>query len=121
LPAASEWIHALLTLLITPQKDNVSNQREHLILLLANVHIRQIPKPDQQPKVHPSIDTMLTHEVLDAFVVVAFTPFLAGKFCSQLDDRALDTVMKKLFKNYKRWCKYLGRKSSLWYDALMVP
>lgn len=33
------------------QEDNVSNQREHLILLLANVHIRQIPKPDQQPKV----------------------------------------------------------------------
>lgn len=33
------------------QKDNVANQREHLILLLANVHIRQFPKPDQQPKV----------------------------------------------------------------------
>jgi hypothetical protein len=33
------------------QKDNVSNQREHLILLLANVHIRQMPKPEQQSKV----------------------------------------------------------------------
>ncbi|URD74284.1 callose synthase [Musa troglodytarum] len=54
------------------QEDNVSNQREHLILLLANVHIRQIPKPDQQPK---------------------------------LDERALTEVMKKLFKNYKKWCK----------------
>ncbi|GJZ81338.1 callose synthase 2-like protein, partial [Tanacetum coccineum] len=32
------------------QKDNVANQREHLILLLANVHIRQFPNPDQQPK-----------------------------------------------------------------------
>ncbi|CAN6481516.1 unnamed protein product [Victoria cruziana] len=63
------------------QKDNVSNQREHLILLLANVHIRQIPKPDNQPK---------------------------------LDERAIDEVMMKLFKNYKQWCKYLGRKSSLW-------
>ncbi|GFQ00467.1 callose synthase 1 [Phtheirospermum japonicum] len=66
------------------QKDNVSNQREHLILLLANVHIRQ-PKPDQQPK---------------------------------LDDRALTEVMKKLFKNYKKWCKYLGRKSSLWLPTI---
>ncbi|KAG4911346.1 hypothetical protein JHK87_057462 [Glycine soja] len=56
------------------QKHNVSNQREHLILLLANVHIRQFPKPDQQPK---------------------------------LDERALTEVMKKLFKNYKKWCKYL--------------
>ncbi|WRX34230.1 Glycosyl transferase [Theobroma cacao] len=54
------------------QKDNVANQREHLILLLANVHIRQFPKPDQQPK---------------------------------LDDHALTEVMKKLFKNYKKWCK----------------
>lgn len=33
------------------QKDNVSNQREHLILLLANVHIRQSPKTEQQAKV----------------------------------------------------------------------
>ncbi|KAJ4724123.1 Callose synthase [Melia azedarach] len=67
------------------QKDNVANQREHLILLLANVHIRQFPKPDQQPK---------------------------------LDDRALTEVMKKLFKNYKRWCKYLDRKSSLWLPTI---
>jgi len=75
------WLQAMFGF----QKDNVSNQREHLILLLANVHIRQIPKSDQQPK---------------------------------LDDRALDTVMKKLFKNYKRWCKYLGRKSSLWLPTI---
>ncbi|KAM7277956.1 hypothetical protein ACFE04_005090 [Oxalis oulophora] len=67
------------------QKDNIANQREHLILLLANVHIRQFPKPDQQPK---------------------------------LDDRALTEVMKKLFKNYKKWCKYLGRKSSLWLPTI---
>ncbi|CAL9759672.1 unnamed protein product [Musa acuminata subsp. burmannicoides] len=67
------------------QEDNVSNQREHLILLLANVHIRQIPKPDQQPK---------------------------------LDERALTEVMKKLFKNYKKWCKYLNRKSSLWLPTI---
>ncbi|KAL5206999.1 hypothetical protein ABZP36_031434 [Zizania latifolia] len=75
------WLQAMFGF----QKDNVSNQREHLILLLANVHIRQIPKPDQQPK---------------------------------LDERALDTVMKKLFKNYKKWCKYLGRKSSLWLPTI---
>ncbi|XP_074325305.1 callose synthase 3-like isoform X1 [Apium graveolens] len=72
-----DWLQAMFGF----QKDNVSNQREHLILLLANVHIRQLPKPEQQ---------------------------------SMLDDRALTEVMKKLFKNYKGWCKYLGRKSSLW-------
>lgn len=76
-----DWLQAMFGF----QKDNVANQREHLILLLANVHIRQFPKLDQQPK---------------------------------LDDRALTDVMKKLFKNYKKWCKYLGRKSSLWLPTI---
>uniref|UniRef100_M8CWL7 1,3-beta-glucan synthase n=1 Tax=Aegilops tauschii TaxID=37682 RepID=M8CWL7_AEGTA len=31
--------------------DNVSNQREHLILLLANIHIRKHPKTDEHSKV----------------------------------------------------------------------
>ncbi|PKU85626.1 Callose synthase 5 [Dendrobium catenatum] len=62
------------------QKDNVRNQREHLILLLSNVHIRLSPKPEPLTK---------------------------------LDDRAVDAVMNKLFKNYKKWCKFLGRKHSL--------
>ena len=31
----------------------------------------------------------------------------------QLDDRAVDEVMNKLLKNYKTWCKFLGRKHSL--------
>ncbi|KAH7520841.1 hypothetical protein FEM48_Zijuj08G0188700 [Ziziphus jujuba var. spinosa] len=30
-----------------------------------------------------------------------------------LDDRAVDAVMTKLFKNYKTWCKFLGQKYSL--------
>ncbi|GAB4828141.1 Callose synthase 2 [Ancistrocladus abbreviatus] len=76
-----DWLQAMFGF----QKDNVANQREHLILLLANVHIRQFPKPDQQPK---------------------------------LDDSAVTEVMRKLFKNYKRWCKYLGRKSSLWLPTI---
>ncbi|KAM1443262.1 hypothetical protein ACFX2I_039557 [Malus domestica] len=76
-----DWLQAMFGF----QKDNVANQREHLILLVANVHIRQLPNPDQQPK---------------------------------LDDRALTDVMKKLFKNYKKWCKYLDRKSSLWLPTI---
>ncbi|KAG2675087.1 hypothetical protein I3760_13G168800 [Carya illinoinensis] len=76
-----DWLHQMFGF----QKDNVANQREHLILLLANVHIRQFPKPDQQPK---------------------------------LDEHALTEVMKKLFKSYKKWCKFLGRKSSLWLPAI---
>ncbi|WCJ19020.1 glucan synthase-like 3 [Euphorbia peplus] len=76
-----DWLQAMFGF----QKDSVANQREHLILLLANVHIREFAKTDQQPK---------------------------------LDDRALTIVMKKLFKNYKKWCKYLGRKSSLWLPTI---
>ncbi|XP_043693355.1 callose synthase 3-like [Telopea speciosissima] len=76
-----DWLQAMFGF----QKDNVTNQREHLILLLANVHIRQFPEPDQQP---------------------------------ELDERALTEVMKKLFKNYKKWCKYLKRESSLWLPTI---
>ncbi|KAL3630114.1 Callose synthase 5 [Castilleja foliolosa] len=71
-----DWLRAMFGF----QKDNVRNQREHLILLLANIHIRLIPKPEPQ---------------------------------NILDDRAVDALMNKLFKNYKTWCKYLGRKHSL--------
>ncbi|XP_058067565.1 callose synthase 5 [Magnolia sinica] len=71
-----DWLRAMFGF----QRDNVRNQREHLILLLANVHIRLVPKPEPLNK---------------------------------LDERAIDAVMNKLFKNYKTWCKFLGRKHSL--------
>ncbi|XP_059643980.1 callose synthase 5-like isoform X2 [Cornus florida] len=71
-----DWLRAMFGF----QRDNVRNQREHLILLLANVHIRLTPRPEP---------------------------------LNQLDDRAVDAVMNKLFKNYKTWCKFLGRKHSL--------
>ncbi|PWA63033.1 glycosyl transferase, family 48 [Artemisia annua] len=76
-----DWLQAMFGF----QKDSVSNQREHLILLLANIHIRQFPKLGQQPK---------------------------------LDDKAVDEVMHKLFKNYQKWCEYLGRKHSLWFPNI---
>ncbi|XP_072992005.1 callose synthase 5-like isoform X4 [Typha latifolia] len=71
-----DWLRAMFGF----QRDSVRNQREHLILLLANVHIRLTPKPEPLNK---------------------------------LDERAIDAVMNKLFKNYKTWCKFLGRKHSL--------
>ncbi|XP_022879526.1 callose synthase 5-like [Olea europaea var. sylvestris] len=71
-----DWLRAMFGF----QRDNVRNQREHLILLLANIHTRLIPKPEPLNK---------------------------------LDDRAVNALMNKLFKNYKTWCKYLGRKHSL--------
>ncbi|CDP06081.1 unnamed protein product [Coffea canephora] len=62
------------------QKGNVANQREHLILLLANTHIRKSHKETS---------------------------------VSKLGDGALDELMKKFFKNYTDWCKFLGRKSNI--------
>ncbi|XP_057949634.1 putative callose synthase 8 isoform X1 [Malania oleifera] len=62
------------------QKGNVANQREHLILLLANTHIR-----------HPHKQTCI----------------------SKLGDGAVNELMKKFFKNYTNWCKFLGRKSNI--------
>ncbi|KAK7353644.1 hypothetical protein VNO80_19095 [Phaseolus coccineus] len=73
-----DWLRAMFGF----QRDNVRNQREHLILLLANAHIRLNPKSEP---------------------------------LSKLDDRAIDAVMNNLFKNYKSWCKFLGRKHSLRY------
>ncbi|KAL1224859.1 Callose synthase 5 [Cardamine amara subsp. amara] len=71
-----DWLRAMFGF----QRDNVRNQREHLVCLLADNHIRLTPKAEPLNK---------------------------------LDDRAVDAVMTKLFKNYKNWCKFLGRKHSL--------
>ncbi|KAH0878522.1 hypothetical protein HID58_065916, partial [Brassica napus] len=62
------------------RRDNVRNQWEHLVCLLADNHIRLTPRPE---------------------------------FLNKLDDRAVDAVKTKFFKNYKNWCKFLGRKHSL--------
>ncbi|GAA0169377.1 hypothetical protein LIER_23880 [Lithospermum erythrorhizon] len=62
------------------QKGNVSNQREHLLLLLANTHVRQVNKQSLALKIW---------------------------------DGAVDELMKKFFKNYTDWCKFLGRKSNI--------
>ncbi|KAH0873647.1 hypothetical protein HID58_071009 [Brassica napus] len=58
------------------RRDNVRNQWEHLVCLLADNHIRLTPRPE---------------------------------FLNKLDDRAVDAVKTKFFKNYKNWCKFLGR------------
>ena len=76
----SWWEYVPLNI-IELQKDNVANQREHLILLLANVHIRQFPKPDQQPRVLYS-GLALAHNIFilykDAWLLITYTPFLSS-------------------------------------------
>ncbi|KAL1299856.1 hypothetical protein HN51_044400 [Arachis hypogaea] len=62
------------------QEGNVANQREHLILLLANMHTRQ------------------THNQTSVL---------------KLGEGTVDELMKKFFKNYTNWCKFLGRKNNI--------
>eukprot|EP00249_Psilotum_nudum_P020969 c27917_g2_i1 orf=518-4456(+) len=58
----SEWdLLDWLQIMFGFQKDNVANQREHLILLLANVHIRLKPKPESQNK----LDDLALDKVMD--------------------------------------------------------
>lgn len=78
-----DWLQAMFGF----QKDNVANQREHLILLLANMHVRLDPKPTLKLK---------------------------------LDDRAVDKLMDSLFKNYKNWCKFLDRRSTIWLSTSQI-
>lgn len=63
------------------QEGNVANQREHLLLLLANIHIRK------------------THKQTSVL---------------KLGDGSVDELLRKFFKNYTNWCKFLGRKSNIW-------
>ncbi|WCJ39408.1 callose synthase 5 [Euphorbia peplus] len=71
-----DWLRAVFDF----QRDNVRNQREHLILLLEINRIMLRPKPEP---------------------------------LNELDERAVDAVMHKLFMNYRNWCKCLGQKHSL--------
>eukprot|EP00252_Welwitschia_mirabilis_P010583 TRINITY_DN2391_c0_g1_i1.p1 TRINITY_DN2391_c0_g1~~TRINITY_DN2391_c0_g1_i1.p1 ORF type:complete len:1782 (+),score=270.87 TRINITY_DN2391_c0_g1_i1:159-5504(+) len=75
-----DWLGALFGF----QKDNVRNQREHLILLLAN----------RQMQLQLSLD--MTDE---------------PHSLKQLDPSMVRSLRKKILENYSSWCSYLGRKS----------
>ncbi|CAN1198084.1 Callose synthase 5 [Linum perenne] len=91
-----DWLRAMFGF----QRDSVRNQREHLILLLANNHIRLNPKPEPLNKARA------------ASCFLSSSTHMLGCYHA-LDERAVDAVMNKIFKNYKNWCKFLGRKHSL--------
>jgi hypothetical protein len=61
------------------QKDNVANQREHLILLLANVHVRLSPKPTLKFKVI-LIDIFLDNQMLVSNKLIAEEKLLKYAF-----------------------------------------
>ncbi|KAI3491991.1 hypothetical protein L1887_43628 [Cichorium endivia] len=97
------------------EKDNVRNQREHLILQLAHPQARLTPKPEPTNKACTSCKTYLTFTHSErTFLTLSLVYLFSMIFSFQkLDDRAIDGVMSKLFKNYKNWCKFLGCTHSL--------
>ncbi|WJX95003.1 hypothetical protein P8452_76369 [Trifolium repens] len=69
------------------QDANVANQREHLILLLANMQTRQ------------------THNKTSVM---------------KLGEGGVDELMRKFFKIYTTWCKFLERKSNIRMSLLYL-
>ncbi|CAK9176438.1 unnamed protein product [Ilex paraguariensis] len=78
-----EWLSSVFGF----QKGNVANQREHLILLLANIDARNKNLEVNEQK------------------------NLAGY--EQLDSGTVTKLMDKIFKNYRSWCAYLHCPSNL--------
>ncbi|KAL2938817.1 Callose synthase 1 [Bienertia sinuspersici] len=72
------------------QKGNIANQREHLILILANMDVRVRRSEDY--------DVVVTKDLL---------------FEMQLDPQTIDQLKEKIFKNYESWCNYLHCKNNL--------
>ncbi|CAN6459738.1 unnamed protein product [Victoria cruziana] len=68
-----DWLRSMFGF----QKDNIRNQREHLILLLANVHIRLTPKPEPLNKVNNVLHTLILSIVKGLYLHVLI------KFCSR--------------------------------------
>jgi hypothetical protein len=52
------------------QKDNVANQRENLILLLANMHMRLSPESDSPNKVTSSLSCGLIKIILNKVILM---------------------------------------------------
>ncbi|XP_021771975.1 callose synthase 3-like [Chenopodium quinoa] len=98
-----DWLQALFGF----QKDNVANQREHLILLLANVHIRQVPKPDQQPKLDERALTVVMKKLFKSY----------KKWCTYLDRKSslwMPTIQQEV---QQRKLLYLGLYLLIWGEA----
>nr|GEV28054.1 callose synthase 3 [Tanacetum cinerariifolium] len=89
------------------QIDNVANQREHLILLLANVHVRQTPKPDQQSKMDERALNEVMKKLLNNY----------NKWCKYLKKKSsiwLPTVQPEI---QQRKLLYMGLYLLIWGEA----
>ncbi|PWA67696.1 glycosyl transferase, family 48 [Artemisia annua] len=98
-----DWLQAMFGF----QKDSVSNQREHLILLLANIHIRQFPKLGQQPE----LDDIAVDEVMNKL----FKNY--QKWCEYLDRKHSLWLPKIQKEVQQRKLLYVGLYLLIWGEA----
>lgn len=106
------------------KKGNVANQREHLILLLANIDSRN-KNYEEYELVYP------LSFVYDLRMFLYATMYMSKHLSSelhnytfaemlnivneflQLDNNTVDLLMDKIFKNYRSWCAYLHCPSNI--------
>ncbi|XP_070046038.1 callose synthase 3-like [Nicotiana tomentosiformis] len=112
-----DWLQAMFGF----QKDNVANQREHLLLLLANVHIRQYPKPDQQPKEKQFRKTANIPQtfIQDLLLIVIcrsryYKESAALMLCPSEQDNVLPTIPQEV---QQRKLLYMGLHLLIWGEA----
>lgn len=112
------------------KKGNVENQREHLILLLANIDVRHRDEENYSlVRFYLSVAHLFFFIIIKSVSVslmVSTTIYfckcikskkLFSNLCinSQLDTGTVRDLKKKVFKNYISWCDYLHQKPNLKY------
>ena len=104
------------------KKGNVANQREHLILLLANIDIRN--KNPQVPHQVNHFADLQYYVLLGLWcdLNLLWISISASHFnitcLMQLKIGTVQQLSEKIFKNYISWCNYLRCKPHLGYVLL---
>lgn len=87
------------------KKGNVANQREHLIMLLANIDVRGRNLEDYT--------SVMNCQKVMLFHFKCHYRWKADRSFLQLHIETIQWLMDKIFKNYRSWCNYLHCKSNL--------
>eukprot|EP00850_Spirogloea_muscicola_P001766 SM000006S19531 [mRNA] locus=s6:1319148:1331519:- [translate_table: standard] len=98
-----DWLQATFGF----QRDSVRNQREHLILLLANTHVRQLPAPDPLHKMDDRAVSELYVKTFDNYK--KWCRFLGHKPNLSLPDASVEKQQRKLL--------YVGLYLLIWGEA----
>ncbi|CAK7339193.1 unnamed protein product [Dovyalis caffra] len=93
------------------QKDNVSNQREHVVHLLANEQSRLgIPDTTEPDLISDYVKVLNKFVFLELFFpydVIKSIFAIRSWFFQKLDEAAVQKVFIKSLDNYIKWCSYL--------------